>query len=951
MFEEELLGSISSSKAVRSRQEEARRRRLQYKNSQQQQQQKQHEQKKNDCSAKSSNPVIAHRSNCSSATVSNVPLALEGEGGKSEKDDTISTYGDVSSTAASTNKQPHYTVVTYATTTKTTTTTATTKDESSIIRILQTWLRRVFSRMKSYQDIRSLFDKRIQDLYTIQGILAAKCSSTILRSEGTCRHFIRQCWYIVYYYHRHATFNNQCSPTQHSNTPSHYYCNNYHNPYTHVSTLPHDIARVSLLLQLVVNENCYTMLWNTQDKSTSSSNNHNNNNNNSDSYLLISLLHICLSILSAATQTTVTTPTTTTTTHTSSENNASKDYSTTKFLLEYGLPYAVHNICTFFRTLLKLGSGFSTNYNSTVPKQCNSLVWSTLFSNNTPYHYDLIYHLRNILLSNSSTSPPTSSTTTIIQEKVQTKKDKISEIFTLVLDASLYDLKAALPSRKQQQQQQLCHRLVMEIFTTPLLSSQLSAKATETLVVVTSSTSTTTGSSTTTSQRPPISIILQSFYASYLPQLLMQNDQDTIFNAIPMDYKKYPFPCAISLFGNLVSWMVSFTAATSITVTSTITYTLHPTDVTLLLSILTTLIPHLPLCLFQQQSSSGGSAVAWMRDSRTDTSTNKATLTPIVLSEIVVQQCHLLFLDDFIRNMFTVSCEYHEKFSTDISSTKYSNLVKSTVTCTTSEDILWESKWIESIQLSTKRLAAREATKKNASILDPTKTREALLFWKSKIHRGAKQLQKGITDVFSSRTTELAANIKTGEGQLVDTSLVSRQLASGKGDFSKNRAFTETNKKENTTKQKVTNIEAKTTMVPYDVSISLPYTNLLLALCRLYGSILSRWGGFGFSRNHNKRETSTSSLLSASPKAEPITISLLNVLCFSTKILSTLWSILTSNLDEDCALKNEALRRQIKNLTNYRLKMEETPLHGMCIIQFYLFNTAMTLLNCLFSSI
>jgi hypothetical protein len=559
-----------------------------------------------------------------------------------------------------------------------------------------------------------------------------------------------------------------------------------------------------------------------------------------------------------------------------------------------------------------------------------------------------------MLLSNCSTSPPTSATTTtaIIQEKkVHTKKDKISEVFTLVLDASLYDLAAAVPSRKQQQQQQqqqqkllLCHRLVMEIFTTPLLSSQLSAKATATLVVVTASPSTTTGTNTTTSQRPPISIILRSFYASYLPQLLMQSDQDTIFNAIPMDYKKYPFPCAVSFFGNLVSWMVSFTATTSITVTSTITYTLHPTDVTLLLSILTTLIPHLPLSLFQQQSSSGGSAVAWMRDSRTDTSTNKATLTPIVLNEMIVQQCQLLFLDDFVRNMFTIGCEYYENCSTDISSTKYSNLVKSTVTCTTSEDILWESKWIESIQLSTKRLAAREATKKNASILDSTKTREALLFWKSKIHRGAKQLQKGITDVFSSRSTVLSTNIKTGEGQLVDTSLVSRQLASGEGFFSKTRVFTETNTKENTTKQKVTNIEAKTNMVPNDVSISVPYTNLLLGLCRLYGSILSRWGGFGFSRNHNKGET-------ASPKAEPISISLLNVLCFSTKILSTLWSILSSNLDEDCAIKNEALRRQIKNLTNDRLKMDETPLHGMCIIQFLFFNSAITFLSCLFSSI
>ena len=53
-------------------------------------------------------------------------------------------------------------------------------------------------------------------------------------------------------------------------------------------------------------------------------------------------------------------------------------------------------------------------------------------------------------------------------------------------------------------------------------------------------------------------------------------------------------------------------------------------------------------------------------------------------------------------------------------------------------------------------------------------------------------------------------------------------------------------------------------------------TNLLLASCHLYESILARWGEFGSAADGVRRT-------SATLKAEPMTISLLNdVLCFST---------------------------------------------------------------------
>jgi hypothetical protein len=85
---------------------------------------------------------------------------------------------------------------------------------------------------------------------------------------------------------------------------------------------------------------------------------------------------------------------------------------------------------------------------------------------------------------------------------------------------------------------------------------------------------------------------------------------------------------------------------------------------------------------------------------------------------------------------------------------------------------------------------------------------------------------------------------------------------------------------------------------------SVPYSpQFLIALCRAYGTILSRWGGGGkqdivkrvdnaANKNERNKEAESSE---ASTTVEPCVLSLLNVVCFSTNIVKTLCAIIQSD--------------------------------------------------------
>jgi hypothetical protein len=82
----------------------------------------------------------------------------------------------------------------------------------------------------------------------------------------------------------------------------------------------------------------------------------------------------------------------------------------------------------------------------------------------------------------------------------------------------------------------------------------------------------------------------------------------------------------------------------------------------------------------------------------------------------------------------------------------------------------------------------------------------------------------------------------------------------------------------------------------------IPRQDFLFALCRAYGTILSRWGGLGGSqrllslcRFQSSQDKNGSNVAFFTDSCEPCVMNLLNVLCFSTDIIMTLWALVQSD--------------------------------------------------------
>lgn len=184
-------------------------------------------------------------------------------------------------------------------------------------------------------------------------------------------------------------------------------------------------------------------------------------------------------------------------------------------------------------------------------------------------------------------------------------------------------------------------------------------------------------------------------------------------------------------------------------------------------------------------------------------------------------------------------------------------------------------------------------------------------FWMSS--RWARKMKSTMGSLFSDNSTKpsepkkSAGSSSIGSGQLVNTSSVSRQLAHGGGKNITSLTSAVITGREQQEKPKVQQQQN-----------ALYNTDLLVALCRVYGIILSRWGGGGTrditktaeqqqkqqqqeqqqqkgSVGGGNKPSSQRLVEKASSVQEPCTRSLLNVLCFSTDIVRTLWGVLQSN--------------------------------------------------------
>jgi len=260
--------------------------------------------------------------------------------------------------------------------------------------------------------------------------------------------------------------------------------------------------------------------------------------------------------------------------------------------------------------------------------------------------------------------------------------------------------------------------------------------------------------------------------------------------------------------------------------------------------------------------SSRHSAVEWV--------SHGTHSTPIVLSVVVIDQCKALVIDSYVRNLF--KCAIDE----DIIG------VDSIISDKNSKDKKYEDEMAQLGGTSAASLAAREAR------VDRTRG-----FWQSS--KWANKLSKGMNSLLSGGGEGNAlkkSSGQRGEGKLVNTSTISRQLANGSGSSSGMSAIESSYTKKGQVKEKK------------DVSNSSQQysTTALFALCRTYGCIIARWGGSGkadivgrASSSSSSRQSSDVSSSDATDKADPLVQSLLNVMCFSTPIVKTLWAIIQSD--------------------------------------------------------
>jgi ubiquitin-protein ligase E3 C len=237
------------------------------------------------------------------------------------------------------------------------------------------------------------------------------------------------------------------------------------------------------------------------------------------------------------------------------------------------------------------------------------------------------------------------------------------------------------------------------------------------------------------------------------------------------------------------------------------------------------------------------------------------TSTPIVLSELVIEQASAFLSDTYVRVLFTRAIDDDELDTKNVLNTK------------TEKDRKHE-KDLEDIGMSSATsVAAKEA------LADRNRS-----FWQSS--KWAKKLTSLLSGP-ENHAANKSSDSSKGLVKLMNTSSVSRQLASGKGSatndlLSSRVAFGgETN-----------NSNAKKPHHEYTILF-------LLALFRAYGTIISRWGGNGKEDLVRRAARSMDNVKFqkefASANIEPCVTALLNVLCFSTSVVASCWAVIQSN--------------------------------------------------------
>ena len=463
---------------------------------------------------------------------------------------------------------------------------------------------------------------------------------------------------------------------------------------------------------------------------------------------------------------------------------------------------------------------------------------------------DLILSLRYYLMFAIAGSMP-------IPRNAQDLREKCVSVPAKSLSGSIFMLilKATVVSDSESEVQLLHSRVIIELFTVPLLQWKL-CPATVTALTMENG----------PDGRIQFLRVLHSFVELHTPTLA-SGALERFLTVDDVPLTLCPATPSQCLLANLIQLLVVSPTLNGTTPTGA--RTLDSTAAACeFFSVLCSLLDVIPVSTFSSREAS----VEWMTD-------GKGHHTPIVLSSIILEQCKLLLLDSLIRRLVNSAIDTNALNVDAILTTK------------TDRDVKHEKNLLDSGAASASSLAAKEARiDRNRSFWDSSK-------WAGKISKGVSSLLSGAA---SPKTPTSVDGVPSAA--LLNTTSVSRKLASG---TLANHVPTE--------------LSPPSSHGPYN-------PELLYVLCRMYAIVLARWGGGG--RDDLSRKASEDRPIVAVATPETCTMSLLNVLGFSTPIISALWAIVQSDsmimsqvesvveAEHGAVVRSRALRPLYEKLSN-----------------------------------
>lgn len=523
-----------------------------------------------------------------------------------------------------------------------------------------------------------------------------------------------------------------------------------------------------------------------------------------------------------------------------SRQNTQFKKETKNFDVKYNSP-----VDYFLRTILRLNGANESTGTNRYSGESRKLVYMTSFSilmqrvtsDEHTSNCDLISSLRSVLLYGPTrTNPPIPGDAGRLRENCVTKNEKNIASLQLKL---VVDLIASLEVHATDQMLLtcLCSRFLCEVMTVPLLAWKVWPASYERLLHNESS-----GDSKENCTSIPRLVAYIRRFINLHADLLSEGRIEDVLNMADVSLTTCPAPAVLCLLANMIQIGKTCEALNGMN-----TSAFHYNGASEYFNFISILINAAPLGTF----SSRMSAVEWVSVG--------SSSTPIVLSDVVIEQASALLSDSYVRALFTCAID-EDRLNTKI-----------VINAKTDKDEKHEKDLQEIGMSSAALVAAKEAmVDRNRSI------------WQSS--KWAKQLSSLIS---GSREKKYALNKSTdsqGGGKLMNTSSISRQLANGTGPA--NRFVTNAV----LTSDEYSNRRAKQ-ISEYSVSF-------LLSLCRVYGTIIARWGGHGkedlVKRPRMSNDTVKAGKVDAVACAEPCVTALLNVLCFSTSFLTSAWAIIQS---------------------------------------------------------